>query len=88
MSDFNGIWTAIQEGRGKTLFVKQGFYQPALLVGGEILLVEKLERDQKGVIDDIIDEMIEQNLSFGGDIVFLEGNELDEFQNVALITRY
>ncbi len=88
LSDFNGIWTAIQEGRGKTLFVKQGFYQPALLVGGEILLVEKLERDQKGVIDDIIDEMIEQNLSFGGDIVFLEGYELDEFQNVALITRY
>ena len=88
MSDFFGFWSAILVGRGKTLFVKQGFYQPALLVGGEILLVEKLERDQKGVIDDIIDEMIEQNLSFGGDIVFLEGNELDEFQNVALITRY
>ncbi len=88
LRDFNEIWTAIQEGRGKTLFVKHGFYQPALLVDGKILLVEKFERDQKGVIDDIIDEMIEQNLSFGGDIVFLERNELDKLPNVALITRY
>ena len=55
---------------------------------GKILLVEKFERDQKGVIDDIIDEMIEQNISLGGDIVFSDVNELDEFQNVALITRY
>ena len=53
---------------------------------GKILFVEKFERDQKGVIDDIIDEMIEQNLSFGGDIVFLERNELDELPNIALIT--
>jgi hypothetical protein len=88
VSDYNDIWKSIQEGRGKTLFVKKGFFQPAILDQDEILLVEKLEKDQKGVVDDILDEMIEQNLSFGGDTVFLEGDELDKFENVALITRY
>jgi hypothetical protein len=32
--------------------------------------------------------MIELNLAYGGDTVFLEGNELQQFQNLALITRF
>jgi hypothetical protein len=88
VSDFNDIWSAISEGRGKTLFVKKGFFQPALISGNEILLVDKIERDQKGVCDDVIDEMIEKNLSFGGDTVFVEGDELSDFQGLGLVTRY
>ncbi len=87
-SDINDIWNAIQQGRGKTLFVKRGFFQPALFVDNEIMLVDKFEKDQKGVVDDIIDEMIEQAMAFGGDVVFVEGDELDKFQNVALLLRY
>ncbi len=74
-SDSNEIWKAIKEGRGNTLFVKKGFYLPV-----------ELEDGRKS--DDIIDEMIEQNLAFGGDVVFLEGDELEKFQNLALTTRY
>lgn len=88
LSDLNDIWKAILEGRGQTLFVKRGYFQPGLISDNEIMLVDKLERDQKGVCDDVIDEMIEHNLSFGGDAVFIEGNELDKFNNLALITRY
>jgi hypothetical protein len=88
LSDFNDIWTAISEGKGKTLFVKKGFFQPALVSGNEILLVDKIERDQKGVCDDVIDEMIEKNIAFGGDTVFVEGNELADFQELGLVTRY
>ena len=33
LSDFNEIWTAIREGRGKTLFIKHGFYPPANFSG-------------------------------------------------------
>ena len=88
LSDYNEIWNALQQGRGETLFVKKEFFQPALLVDNKILLVESLENDQKGIVDDIIDEMIELNLAFGGDTVFMEGNELEQFQNVALITRF
>jgi hypothetical protein len=88
VSDYNEIWNAIQHGRGETLFVKRGYYQPALLVDNEIMLVDNHHRDDKGVVDDIIDEMIEQTLLFGGDVVFMEEDELDKFQNVALVTRY
>lgn len=88
VSDYAEIWRTIQEGRGQTLFVKQGHFQPALLVDNEIMIVEKHERDQKGIVDDIIDEMIEQNFAFGGDVVFMEGDELNKFQNLALTTRY
>ncbi len=88
LSDYNKIWNALQQGRGQTLFVKKEFFQPALLVDNKIVLVESFENDQKGIVDDIIDEMIELNLAFGGDTVFMEGNELEQFQNVALITRF
>lgn len=88
LSDINDIWRAILEGRGQTLFVRKGYFKPGIISGNEIELVDKMERYQKGVCDDVIDEMIEHNLTFGGDTVFLSGDELDKFQNVALITRY
>src|SRR5699024_9991616 len=28
LSDINDIWEAVQKGRGKTIFVEEGFYQP------------------------------------------------------------
>ena len=88
VSDYNEIWTALRQGQGKTLFVKKGFFQPALLVDDKITLVDAAESSRKGVVDDIIDEMIEENLRFGGDAVFIEDSEIEKFGNVALVTRY
>jgi len=88
LSDLSEIWNAIQHGRGQTLFIKKGYFQPAILKDDMVIPVEKFEKDQKGVIDDIIDEMIEFNLAFGGDNVFLEGDQLDKFKGLALVTRY
>lgn len=88
LSDYNEIWNVLQQGRGQTLFVKNDFFQSALLIDNKILLDTNFGNNQKGIVDDIIDEMIELNISFGGDTVFLEGNELEQFQNLALITRY
>lgn len=88
VSDLSEIWNAIQHGRGQTLFIKKGYFQPAYLKDNLVVPVEKFEKDQKDVIDDIVDEMIEFNLAFGGDNVFIEGNDLDKFNNLALVTRY
>lgn len=88
VSDYNDIWRAIQEGKGKTLFVKRGLFQSAMLIGNIISLVDQSQREQKGVVDDIVDEMIEKNSSFGGETVFMDEDELDEFHNIALVTRY
>lgn len=85
--DFNEIWQAIKEGRGKTLFVKQGFFQPARLEDNHIELVSSKNAESANV-DDIIDEMLEKNLRFGGDAVFITGDELEKFNGLVLVTRF
>lgn len=86
--DFNDIWRAVNEGRGKTLFVQQGYFQPARLVNDSVELVPMDQTDRTNVIDDIIDEMIEINLQYGGDSVFLSEEELKNYQGLVLTTRY
>jgi hypothetical protein len=39
-------------------------------------------------VDDIYDELIETNMSYGGDVVFLPNGELSEFSGFGAITRY
>ena len=88
LSDIDDIWRAVNEGRGKTVFVQQGYFQPAVIEGNSIQLVKNHAAHEKGVVDDIIDEIIEINRNYGGDTVFLSNGELKEFQGLALITRY
>lgn len=87
LMDFNEIWQAVNIGKGKTLFVKQGYFQPAKIENNHIELVSPGNSDNANV-DDIIDEMIEKNLQFDGDTVFIKGNELEKFNGLALVTRY
>jgi hypothetical protein len=51
-------------------------------------LVTGEQADRTNVIDDIIDEMIEVNLQYGGDSVFLSAGELEKYQGLVLTTRY
>jgi len=53
----------------------------------QITLVSEDERDKKEVVDDIYDEMIEANINYGGDVVFLQKGELADFNGLAAITR-
>lgn len=85
--DFKEIWQAINDGRGKTLFVKQGYFQPARLENNQVELVSA-ENAESANVDDIIDEMIEKILQFNGDAVFINGNALDKFNGLALVTRF
>ncbi len=88
MTDYNDIWKAIHQGRGSMLFVKKGFFQPALLNDGEIAPVSIGEREQNGYIDDIVDEMIELNRRYGGDTIFIENDDYLTRYRVALVTRF
>ncbi len=88
LSDVNDIWKAISEGRVQTLFVEQGLFQPAVIEDGLVTLVLTTDKDRKEVIDDIYDEMIELNMKFGGDVVFLPKGELKDFNGFGATTRY
>jgi hypothetical protein len=88
LSDTNEIWKAISDGKVQTLFIEQGKFQPAVMKDDEIVYVSNEERNNTGVIDDIYDEMIEANMNFGGDVVFLPKGELSKFNGFGAITRY
>ena len=87
LTDFTEIWRAILAGRGRTLFVKQGYFQPAKLENNVVQLVSSKNISEAN-LDDIIDEMIEKNLEFGGDAVFVYGDELAPYDGLVLVTRY
>lgn len=88
LSDINDIWRAVLQGRVQTLFIEQGLFQPGLIEGNSITLVSDKERSNKEVVDDIYDELIETNMNFGGDTVFLPKEELTDFNGFGAITRY
>lgn len=88
LSDINEIWNAVKEGRGKTIFVEEGYYQAAKNENGVLTPIEQNDISHKNDIDDVVDDMIEYTLQFGGDVVFLEKGNLKDFDKLALITRY
>ncbi|HZH70085.1 MAG TPA: hypothetical protein VFD80_06520, partial [Flavobacteriaceae bacterium] len=88
LSDPNDIWKAILEGRGQILFVKKGLFMPAIILDEGIKIVTEQYKDQVNSVDDIIDEMIEHILNFGGDAVFVEDDSLQQYQGLALVVRY
>jgi len=81
------IWRAILEGRGRTLFVKQGYFQPAKVENNVVQTVSSDDAENANV-EDIIDDMIEKNIDFGGDAVFVSGDELKAYDGLVLVTRY
>lgn len=88
LSDINEVWNAMQYGKGKTLFVKCGYFQPVIIEDNHIKLTDASSQEEVNYLDDVIDDMIELNMAFGGDVVFVEGDELDKFNGLALLTRY
>ncbi|HZH85830.1 MAG TPA: hypothetical protein VFD77_00840 [Brumimicrobium sp.] len=87
-SDINDIWRATKEGQIQTLFVEQGLFKPAILKNDEIELVSEDKSDHENYVDDILDELLELNMSFGGENVFLPKGKLDKYNGYGAITRY
>lgn len=88
LSDVNEIWKAIQKGQVQTLFIEENLFQPGYMEETKITLVSEEERSNKKVVDDIYDEMIETNMSYGGDTVFLPKGELVKFDGFGAVIRY
>lgn len=88
LSDVNDIYRAIKEGKVQTLFIEEGLFQPGIMNETSIIFVSEGERNVKGVTDDIYDELIELNMDFGGDTVFLPQGELSKFNGFGAVTRY
>lgn len=88
LTDYNDLWQAIEQGRGKTLFVQEGHFQPAIQVGDRVQIADGNNTGNPGYLEDLLDELIERTLSRGGDIVFAYKEELGPYAPAALVTRY
>ena len=88
LGDASEIWKAIFAGRVQTIFIERGMFQPAIIENNAISFVSDEEIGNKEVTDDIYGEMIEANMSFGGDVVFMPKGELKAFNGFAATTRY
>lgn len=87
VTDFNEIWKTIQRGRGRTLFIRQGYFQPARIIENVIHLAAPNEANEPGVVEDVIDVLLEKNIEKGGDAVFISNGDLDQFQGLVLTTK-
>ncbi|MFD2552406.1 hypothetical protein ACFSQP_11315 [Bizionia sediminis] len=90
LNDISDIWKALNKGRVQTLFIEKGLYQPAIIKPDslEVIVVSEFQRTDSNVIDDIYDEMIEINMRYGGDVVFMPKGELEAYNGFVAITRY
>ncbi len=89
LSDLNDIARAVTEGRGRTLYVQTNYVQPATIVDGRYQLLDSAaQANGSKVVPDAVEEIITATLNYGGNIVFLEGQNLDKFDGLALLTRY
>jgi hypothetical protein len=86
LDDVGDIYRAAQEGRADTLYVESGYYQPALIIDNIVTL--KDDHSEPGVLDDIIDEIAEITMQFGGHVVFLPAGSLEKYRKVCLATRF
>jgi len=86
MEDVGDIFRAVNAGRGDTLYVEEGYFQPARINGDQVTLTD--DGTEAGVIDDVIDELAERTLGFGGHVVFLPPGSLEQYRRVCLTLRY
>lgn len=82
------VWRLAHEGRGNLLIVEEDYHYPARLAANGIQLIPAEDATAPDVIDDAVDEVIEEVLSKGGRVVFVEPGSLESHQHIALILRY
>ncbi len=88
ISDTTEIFHAIKHGRVQTLFVEENLFQPAVITNDTVVYVSEDTNNSTEMIDDIYDELIDLNMDFGGDVVFLPKESLTKFNGFAAMTRY
>jgi len=88
ISDTTEIYQAIKQGRVQTLFVEENLFQPAMIENDTVIYLSENTKESAEMIDDIYDELIDLNMDFGGDVVFLPKESLTKFNGFAAMTRY
>ncbi|MFN3876684.1 MAG: hypothetical protein ACK4L7_12340, partial [Flavobacteriales bacterium] len=71
------IWAQVRDGRGHTLLVERDLRMPAKVHGDRIELVD--DPAAPGVVDDIIDDIIEEQIRNGGEVRIVPNGLLADY---------
>lgn len=83
------IWPLAHEGRVELIAVEDGYAVAGRLDGDHIVRVDAVsELDGADVIDDVLDELVETVMRFGGRAVMMGDGELADCDRVAAVLRY
>ncbi len=87
-SGVGDVWMLANQGRGDLLLVEEGFEYPARVdpVTGQAVFAE--DRDAPGVVDDLIDEVIESVLAKRGRCHIVPDGHLAGHDRIAIKLRY
>lgn len=85
-TDLADIWQKIQEGRGGHLYVEKDFYQAGAIAGNT--LVTSLNGEDAELANDVVDEIIEATIQFGGIVHFMDNGSMEKYGRIALVLRY
>jgi hypothetical protein len=84
-TDLSEIWKMIHEGRGGHLYVEKDFYHAGVIVGDT--LITKMDGNEE-LQNDIIDEIIEATIQYGGQVHFMDNGSMEKYSRAALVLRY
>jgi len=81
------VWSAISSGKGETLLVEKDFKDEGLtLPEGKSISIHELTANESIKMDKV-DEVISAMLAKGGKVIFVEENQLLNYDKIALILR-
>lgn len=86
-TDLSTIYRLARSGNAARLFVQRGFIQPGV-VDPEAFTIQTRDAAGEGVMDDVVDELVETVLDNGGDVHFVAAGKLDGDDRVLLESRY
>jgi hypothetical protein len=83
------IWKAVKEGRGLTLLVEKDFSLPGFLKkGDDYNLFLRVPDEPHDILPDAVEAIIKTVLEKNGEVVIVENDALEEYQKIALMTRF
>lgn len=86
-ADLSTIYRSARSGNAARLFVERGYIQPGV-VDAEQLTIQVRDAPGEGVMDDVVDELVETVLDNGGEVHFLAAGRLEGKDRVLLESRY
>lgn len=87
-ADLSSIYRLASEGNAARLFVTRGYIQPGVMDAEALTIETRDENTGEGVIDDVVDELIELAIANGGEVYFVSPEAMADNGKLLLQSRY